>query len=37
MLNKSLIRFSVDGRGCVRSLLFDRGRGHEEPLDENGR
>ena len=23
MLNKSLIQFSVDGRGCVPSLLFD--------------
>ena len=23
MLSKSLIQFSVDGRGCVPSLLFD--------------
>ena len=23
MLSKSLIHFSVDGRGCVSSLLFD--------------
>ena len=23
MLNKSLIQFSIDGRGCVPSLLFD--------------
>ena len=23
MLSKSLIQFSVDGRGCVLSLLFD--------------
>ena len=23
MLNKSLIQFSVDGQGCVPSLLFD--------------
>ena len=23
MLNKSLIQFSVEGRGCVSTLLFD--------------
>ena len=23
LLNKSIIQFSVDGRGCVLSLLFD--------------
>ena len=34
MLSKSLIQFSVDGRGCVPSLLFDLrpdyGGGHED-------
>ena len=33
MLNTSLIQFSVDGQGCVPSLLFDlrpnHGRGNE--------
>ena len=37
MLNKSLIQFSVDGQGCVLSLLFDLrpnyGRGNEDNGD----
>ena len=37
MLSKSLIQFSVDGRGCVPSLLFDLrpnyGGGHEDNSD----
>ena len=34
MLSKSLIQFSIDGQGCVPSLLFDLrpnyGGGHED-------
>ena len=37
MLSKSLIQFSVDGQGCVPSLLFDLrsnyGRGNEDNGD----
>ena len=37
MLSKSLIQFSVDGRGCVPSLLFDLrpnyGGGNEDNSD----
>ena len=37
MLSKSLIQFSVDGQGCVLSLLFDLrpnyGRGNEDNGD----
>ena len=37
MLSKSLIQFSVDGRGCVPSLLFDLrpnyGGGNEDNVD----
>ena len=37
MLNKSLIQFSVDGQGCVPSLLFDLrpnyGGGNEDNVD----
>ena len=37
MLNKSLVQFSVDGQGCVLSLLFDLrpnyGGGNEDNCD----
>ena len=32
MLSKSLTQFSVDGRGCVPSLLFDMGPNHGEVM-----
>ena len=32
MLSKSLIQFSVDGRGCVPSLLFDMRQNHGEVM-----
>ena len=31
MLSKSLIQFSVDGRGCIPSLLFDQRSNYGEP------
>ena len=36
MLSKSLIQFSVDGRGCVPSLLFDLRANHSGSNKENG-
>jgi len=36
MLNKSLIQFSVDGRGCVPSLLFDLMPNYSGGNEDNG-
>ena len=36
MLNKSLIQFSVDDRGCVPSLLFDLRPNYGEVNEHNG-
>ena len=36
MLNKSLIQFSVDGWGCVLSLLFDLGPNYSGGNEDNG-
>ena len=36
MLSKSLIQFSVDGQGCVSSLLFDLRPNYGEGNDDNG-
>ena len=36
MLSKSLIQFSVDGRGCVSSLLFDLGPNYGGGYKDNG-
>ena len=36
MLNKSLIQFSVDGWGCVPSLLFDLRPNHGGSNEDNG-
>ena len=36
MLNKSLIQFSVDGWGCVLSLLFDLGPDYGGDNEDNG-
>ena len=35
-LSKSLIQFSVDGQGCVPSLLFDLRPNYGEGNDDNG-
>ena len=35
MLSKSLIQFSVDGRGCVSSLLFDLGPNYGGGNEDN--
>ena len=37
MLNKSLIQFSVEGRGCVLSLLFDLRPNYGGDNEDNGR
>ena len=36
MLSKSLIQFSVDGRGCVPSLLFDLSQYSDKGKEDNG-
>jgi len=36
MLSKSLIQFSVDGRGCVTSLLFDLRPNSDGGNEDNG-
>jgi len=36
MLSKSLIQFSVDGRGCVPSLLFDLRPNYGGGNEDNG-
>ena len=36
MLSKSLIQFSVDGQGCVPSLLFDLRPDYGGANEENG-
>ena len=36
MLGKSLVQFSVDGRGCVPSLLFDLGPNYGGGNENNG-
>ena len=36
MLSKSLIQFSVDGWGCVLSLLFDLGPNYDGSNEDNG-
>ena len=36
MLSKSLIQFSVDGRACVPSLLFDLGPNYGGGNEDNG-
>ena len=36
MLSKSLIQLSVDGRGCVPSLLFDLRPNHGGGNEDNG-
>ena len=36
MLSKSLIQFSVDGRGCVHSLLFDLRQNYGGANEDNG-
>ena len=36
MLSKSLIQFSVDGWGCVPSLLFDLGPNYGGGTEDNG-
>ena len=36
MLNKSLIQFSVDGHGCVPSLLFDLKPNYGGGTEDNG-
>ena len=36
MLSKSLIQFSVDGRGCFPSLLFDLGPNYGGGNEDNG-
>ena len=36
MLSKSLIQFSVDGRGCVPSLLFDLTPNYGGGNEDNG-
>ena len=36
MLSKSLIQFSVDGRGCVPSLLFDLRANYGGGNEDNG-
>ena len=36
MLNKSLIQFSVDGQGCIPSLLFDLRPNYGGGNEENG-
>ena len=36
MLSKSLIQFSVDGRSCVPSLLFDLWPNYGGGNDDNG-
>ena len=36
MLSKSLIQFSVDGQGCVPSLLFDLRSNYGGGNEENG-
>ena len=37
MLNKSLIQFSVEGRGCVPSLVFDLRPNSGGDNEDNGR
>ena len=36
MLSKSLIQFSVEGQGCVPSLLFDLRPNYGEGNEDNG-
>ena len=36
MLSKSLIQFSVDGQGCVPSLLFDLRLNYSGSKEDNG-
>ena len=36
MLSKSVIQFSVDGRGCVPSLLFDPRPSYSEGNEDDG-
>ena len=36
MLNKSIIHFSVDGQGCVPSLLFDLRPNYGGGSEDNG-
>ena len=36
MLSKSLIQFSVDGRDCVPSLLFDMSPNYGSGNEDNG-
>ena len=36
MLSKSIIQFSVDGRGCVPSLLFDLRPNYGGGNEDNG-
>ena len=36
MLSKSLIQFSVDGQGCVPSLLFDLRPNYDGDNEDNG-
>ena len=36
VLSKSLIKFSVDGRGCVPSLLFGLKPNYGEVNEDNG-
>ena len=36
MLSKSLVKFSVDGWGCVPSLLFDLGPNYGGGNEDNG-
>ena len=36
ILSKSLIQFSVDGQGCVPSLLFDLGPNFAGGNEDNG-
>ena len=36
MLGRSLIQFSVDGRGCVPSLLFDLRPNYGGGKEDNG-
>ena len=36
MLSKSLIQFSVDGQGCVPSLLFDLRPNYDGGNEDNG-
>ena len=36
MLSKSLIQFSIDGWGCVPSLLFDLRQNYGEGSEDNG-